>query len=156
MKCFICALDKIHIGIPAERTERIIQAARVQTAVYETENQEAFISLPLLFRQKEPAAPHGVVLKATEVLPRLPPGSGAGDAPPEPPTAGTGAADTAGGVKTVLLTPRIDKELDIPDETIYQLPEAFAGPFRYFSGACFSAQDVILILNPAKLTEGMR
>jgi len=130
MKYFICALDAIDLGIPAERTERIIPAARVQTAVYETENQEAFISLPLLFRQKDPAAPHGVVLKAPEVLPP--------------------------GPKTVLLTPRIDRELDIPEETIYQLPQAFTGPFRYFSGACFNAQSAILLLNPAKLMESMR
>jgi len=142
MKCFVCALDKIHVGIPAERTERIVQAARVQTAVYETENQEAFISLPLLFRQKEPA-PHGVVLKAA----LQPEGAAGVDA------AGAGAGS---GPKTMLLTPRIDKELDIPDEAVYQLPEAFAGPFRYFSGACFNAQDVIFILNPAKLLEGMR
>jgi len=137
MKCFVCALDRIHVGIPAERTERLVQSARVQTAVYETENQEAFISLPLLFRQKEPA-PHGVVLKAAPL--------------PE----GAAGAGTDSGLKTMLLTPRIDKELELPDQAIYQLPEAFEGPFRYFSGACFNAQDVIFILNPLKLMEGMR
>jgi len=124
MKYFICALDTVHLGIPAERTERIIPVSRVQTAVYETENQEAFISLPLLFRQKEPAAPHGIVLK--------------------------------GAVKTVLLTPRIDIELEIPEEDIHQLPQALVGLSRYFRGVCFSGQKTILVLDPAKLVESIR
>ena len=132
MKYFICALDTVHIGIPAERTERIIPVTRVQTAVYETENQEAFVSLPALFRQKDTAAPHGVVLK-----------SGA-------------ESLAAGAVKTVLLTPRIDIDLEIPEESIHGLPEALAGMFRYFRGACFNGQGVILILNPVKLVEGLR
>ena len=128
MKYFICPLDKINLGIPAEQTERIIPVTRVQNAVHESENQEAFISLPVLFQQKDTAAPHGVVLKPS-FLP-----------------AGTG--------KTVLLTPRIDIDLEIPEENIHRLPEAFAGQFRYFRGACFNSQNLILILNPEKLAEG--
>ena len=56
MKYFICSLDKINIGIPSERTERIIPVTRIQTAIYEVNNenetQMAYISLPLLFQQK--------------------------------------------------------------------------------------------------------
>jgi hypothetical protein len=123
LKYFICALDKINLGIPAERTERIIPVARAQSAVRETENQEVFISLPALFRQKDTAgsAPHGLVLKSS--------------------------------VKTVLLTPRIDVELEIPEDEIHSLPQALAGAFRYFRGAYCKGESLVLILDPEKLME---
>ena len=127
MKYFICALGKISLGIPSEQTERIIPVTRVQAAVCETENQEVFISLPALFKQKDSAAVHGVVLK-----------SGAG---------------VSSAVKRVLLAPRIDVELEIPEEGIHSLPKAFAGVFRHCRGAHCTGNSVILILNPEKLTE---
>ena len=124
IRYFICALDKIHLGIPAERTERIIPVTRVQTAVSETENREKFISLPVLFQLTDISAPHGVVLKNSP-------------------------ADTQ---KTVLLAPRVEIDLEIPDENIHRLPESLAGSYRYFTGACFDGQKVILILDPEKIT----
>ena len=135
MKYFICVLGKIQIGIPTECTERLIQAARIQTSVYETENQEAFISLPALLRQKDAAAPHGLVLK-TGIK-----------SPAENPQ-----------VKTILLTPSIDIELEIPEANIHRLPEAFVGLFSCFSGICFidSSQNPILMLNPKKLVEDLQ
>jgi hypothetical protein len=120
LRYFICALDKINLGIPAEQTERIIPVTRVQDAIRETENQEVFISLPALFQQKD-AAPHGLVLKSKTA------------------------------VKTVLLTPRIDVELEIPEESIHSLPQALAGAFGNFRGAYCTDQNVILILNPEKI-----
>jgi len=137
MKYFICALDRMNIGVPAERTERIIPVARAQTALLETEgeagNQNVFISLPVLFKQKDPAAPHGVVLKNTE---------------PQ-----TSAANPG---KTILLTPRIDIDLEIPEENIHGLPGAFAGLLGCFRGGCFNDQNLILILNPEKIMERIR
>jgi chemotaxis signal transduction protein len=112
------------LAVPAEKTERIIPVTRVQTELYETENQEAFISLPALFKLKD-AAPHGLVLK------------------------------TKNANRTVLLTPKIDIDLEIPEEEVRQLPQAFSGLYQYFTGAYFYDQDVVLILNVEKLTEGM-
>jgi chemotaxis signal transduction protein len=109
------------LGIPAEHTEKIISIERAQTAVFETENGEVFISLPALFQLKE-SAPNGIILKA-----------------PEP--------------KTILLTPKIDIDLEIPEENIRGLPESFSGWARYFRGACFNDQNVILILDPGKIKE---
>jgi len=126
LKYFVCAIDKINIGIPAEQTERIISVTRVQNAVYENENQEVFISLTALLQQKDSAAPHGVILKSN---------------------AGESAA------KIVLLTTRIDVELEIPEEDIHSLPKAMGGLFRYFRGAYCGDQSVILILNPEKLMD---
>ena len=133
MKYFICTLDRIHnnsmccLGIPAEKTERIIPASRVQTAVYETENEEAFISLPALFELKDKAAPHGLVLK---------PGRA-----------------SSGPVK-VLLTPRINTEMEIPEVNIHRLPESLADMLVFFRGLCFVEQNMILILDPEKLPGG--
>ena len=129
VKYFICALGtSAKLGIPAEQTERIIPVSRLQTSVYETENDDAFISIPALFRQKDIAAPHGLVLK--------------------------GGRDDGNG-KTILLTPKIDIDLEIPEENIHSFPEAFAGLYTFIKGACFSggSQNVILILDPEKLTE---
>ena len=134
MKCFICSLGGINFGVPSEQTERIIPVNRSQTSVCETENQETFISLPALFRQTDAAAPHGLVLK-------------------------TGGKSTAAGlpVKTILLTPKIDIELEIPEEHIHRLPQVFAGLFSCFRGACFTggSPNMILILNPERLTESL-
>jgi len=137
IRYFICPLSKVYVGIPAEQTERIIQVTRAQTAVYETENRQTFISLPALLRLNDTfdphgadlhgVAPHGVVLKTR----------------------------TSGDPETVLLTPKVDIDLEIPEESIHRLPESFSGLFRYFRGACFNGQNMILILNPEKLTRGL-
>jgi len=129
LKYFICALGRINIGIPAEMTERIIAVTRVQGAVCETENGEVFMSLPALLRQKDKAAPHGVILKPC----------------PGQPSDNTG--------KTTLLTPRIDAEMEIPEENIHSLPKAMDGMYRHFRGAYCTGQSVILIFNPEKLLE---
>ena len=131
MKYFICALDKMFIGIPAQQTERIISVTRKQDAPRETENNEVFISLPALLKQKETTAPHGIVLKHTE------------SQPPDAP-------------RTTLLTPKIDAELEIPNEEIRGLPEVLGGSYRYFRGAYCNGQKVILILNPEKLLEDIK
>lgn len=53
--------------------------------------------------------------------------------------------------KTFLLTPKIDIEKEIPDEDTHQLPQIFTGRFSFFKGACFSSQNMILLLEPEKL-----
>ena len=123
------ALSRINLGIPAKQTERIISVTRIQDAVYETENQEFFISLPALLRQKDRATPHGIVLKP---LVSQPPNT----------------------TKTILLTPKIDAELEIPEEDIRSLPKAMKGTYRHFRGAYCTDTNIILILNPEKLSDG--
>jgi chemotaxis signal transduction protein len=95
--------------------------------VCETENGEVFISLPVLFKL-DVSTPHGVVLK-------------------------TPAADS---VQTVLLVPRIDIDLEIPEDNIHQLPKAISGLFQYIKGVHFDDNNAIFILNPEKLMRGMR
>ena len=123
MKYFICAMDSILLGIPAERTERIIPADEAGDS----------ISLSALLRLKDQAAPHGLVLKGAQGSPSAP------DAP---------------DAQAVLLTPRIEDELEIPDEDIHRLPETLAEMLPCFRGAHFTDRSVILILDPEKLLEG--
>jgi len=128
MKYFICALEnkKINLGISAKHTQRIIQAAKIQAVEYEAESKEIFVSLPALLQQKNTDAPHGIVLK-TEHKKRI-----------------------------VLLTPRIDIDLEIPEENISRLPDAFVGLYGYFRGVCFHKESLILILNIEKILEGIQ
>ena len=125
MRYFICAIGNVTLAIPAEQTERVIPVERRQTGVYESEDSEAFISIPALFRQTDTAIPHGLVLKNA----------------------------AAGGNKTTLLTPKIDIDLEIPEEKIHRLPEVFAGVFSLLRGVFFGGDNggMILILDPVKL-----
>ena len=137
MKYFICNLEMInnnttgYLGIPAEKTERIISVNRVQTVVYETENQDTFISLPVLFQLKDRTTVHGLVLK---------------------PEAACGCG--CGPVKTILITPRINTEIEIPQENIHRLPESMTEMLVFFTGVCFDDKNMILILDPEKLPKG--
>jgi len=128
MRYFICTLETpaIQLGIPAEHTERIIPITRIQSTEYETENKEVFVSLPVLLKQKNKNTPHGIIIKVAHTS------------------------------KTILLTPRIDIDMEIPEENIHQLSSTFVGLSRYFRGACFDKENLILILNTEKIMEGIR
>ncbi|MDR2662876.1 MAG: hypothetical protein LBC31_07775 [Treponema sp.] len=126
MKFFICSLEGILLGIPAEDTERIIPAPRVQTKLFETDQEGWYISLPALFNKSFPA-PHGVILKTGDPSRRL-----------------------------VLLVPRIDTDLDIPGDKIRGLPAALVGAFPCFREACFLGEDLILLLRTEKLVESLQ
>jgi len=130
MKYFICAIDNISLGIPARWVERIIPVTRAQSVIYETEDGEGFVSLPVLFKLKDAAVYHGLILSPKIPLPRR-------------------------GKSTVLLTPKIDIELDIPEENIYPLTSALSGMNRYFGGVCFTDRNMALLLDPQKLIENI-
>ena len=136
MKYFICTLENNNagnclLGIPAEHTERIIPVNRMQTAIFETDNDEAFLSVPVLLKLKDRSTPHGLVLKT-----RL-------------------DSKKSKIIKTVLLLPRVEVEMEIPEEQICQLPEVFNEMFKYFRGIYFSS-NMILILDPEKLMESVK
>jgi hypothetical protein len=119
-------MGETRIGIPADRTGRIIPAFRKQDHLFETEGNESFISLPVLLKKKFLPAPHGVVLK------------------------------NARGNRGILLVPRIDTDVEVPEKSIYPLPGAIAGALSCFSGIFFAGNDMILILDTEKLVEFCR
>jgi len=132
VKYFICAFGNNLLGIPAEHTQRVIPVTRVQECVFIADNEEAFISIPALFQKKDAArvqeTPHGLVLKDSFRINNWP-------------------------GKIILLSPKIDIDLEIPEEKIRKLPEVFAGVFAFFRGACFQEDSgkMILILDLEKL-----
>ena len=127
MRYFICAFEMIHCGIPAESIEQIIQLSRSQNSLYETVDSDIFISLPALFRCSY-ATPHGLVLKISV-------------------SAGSFTR------KVTLLTPKIEKDMEIPDENVHRLPQLFSGPFIFFRGVFFNEGNPVFVLNPEKLKE---
>jgi hypothetical protein len=127
MRYFICTFETINFGIPAESTEHIIQLSRKQNSLYETEDSNVFISLPALFRQYD-TTPYGLVLKLS--------------------------VSTNGFTRKItLLTSKIEKDMEIPDDNVHRLPKLFTGPFIFFSGMFFSEGNMIFIINPEKLAE---
>ena len=124
MQHFICAFEAIKFGIPAEITGQIIQLSRMQNSVCETTDtdSEVYISLPALFR-KASTTPHGMVLKIK----------------------------LSEEKKIILLTPQIEKDMDIPDNYVHGLPKVFSGPFTFFKGVFFDDKNPVFIVDPEKL-----
>jgi chemotaxis signal transduction protein len=76
------------------------------------------ISLAALCGQKETDAPHGLVLKS-------------GRSP-----------------AVVLLTPKIQTDMELPDAELRAFPRSLAAFLRYFRGAFLDASGMILALDP--------
>jgi len=96
-----------------------------KTQAGEPESEGASVSLPVLFQQKNTDTPHGIVLRSDHAA------------------------------KTVLLTPRIERDLEVPEESIHQLPGVFDGLSKYFKGVYFDKENLIYILNTEKFAEGI-
>jgi len=135
MKYFICTLEPtaeaqekhafslaaIQLAIPTSHTERIISVTKIQTAEHETGDDGVSVSLPVLFQQKSAPTPHGVILRSDHAL------------------------------KTILLTPGINRDLEIPEESIHRLPGVLDSLSRYFAGVYFDNKDLIFILDADKM-----
>ena len=129
MRHFICVFEMIRFGIPAESTERIIQLSRTQNSPCEIEDNDVFISLPAMFNKKQMTdakqmtAPHGLLLKL-----HIPDGK-----------------------KIILLSPKVEKDMEIPENKIHELPALLSGPFIYFKGVFFNEEKPVFIISPEKL-----
>ena len=53
----------------------------------------------------------------------------------------------------MLLSPKIDVDLEIPEENIHALPGALQESYKFLRGVYFSNNNMILILDPDKLAE---
>ena len=127
MKYFLCALNTIYLGIPSECTERVISVAGGEPSVCTIEGNNVYISLPLLLKCADQAAPHGIVLKSKNEERTI-----------------------------TLLAPPLDIDIEIPEEDIYSIPKAFSEILRYCKGACFiekaGGERLIFILDIDKIT----
>jgi len=127
MRYFVCAFELIKFGIPAEFTESIIQLTRTQNSTIENVDNNVYVSLPALF-QKYSSTPHGVILKLS----------------------------VSNSRKITLLTPQIEKDMEIPENNVHGLPQLLTGPYAFFSGVFFSNENPVFIFNPEKLAEKIK
>jgi hypothetical protein len=144
MRFFVCTLDGMALGFPADKTERIITASQARNSPSEAEKPETedfFIALPALFRRSGGAGAkaadergevfHGIVLKdSARAESRL----------------GDGRFR-----RYVFLTPKIDIDLDIPEADIHPLPNLLGDVLPWFSGVSFSNGRMLLLLDPEKI-----
>jgi hypothetical protein len=128
MKYFLCAFDAVYLGIQSNRVERVVSGSATQAYGDSTGENDALIPLPSLLGRADLSAPHGIVLKPQ-----------------------------SGKKKITLLAPPLDIDVEIPEESVYAVPQALKGYMRYLSGACFFKKDreerLVLIIDLEKLTE---
>ena len=107
-----------------------------ETAEYDHESGNTYISLPRLFNLPSVNVRHGIILKS-------------GDA--ENDNEHNHAAEN----KFILLTTEVECETEIPGEEIYPIPKALGG-IRFsalFSGIKFDAESPVLVLDPERLVQ---
>jgi len=125
MRYFVCSLGTINSAIPSAWAARIIPITREQSGVYASEDQKTFISLAALFRLQGISGEYGVILKS--------------------------GAD--GGNERILLTPKIDQEVELPEESIHRLPEIMEDSFRFCRGVSFAGSGALYVLDMEKIME---
>ena|GEM_PF-3210983 len=136
MKYFICntennsALTGISlIAIPSEKIEKIYSTEILPEKLINKHEGEIHISIPLLLDLKNKIPSHALKIKTIKIEEKY-------------------IAE-----KAVLLCPKVDIEIDIPDENIQPLPIALKKLFSFFSGAFFEENKLYLILEPEKIME---
>jgi len=129
MRFFIFPLENIYIAVAADRVKRFIS----------TENSDDsalvdHINIPVYMifgRQQcsETMSQHGIVLKQE-----------------------TCTSFICGGNKTfVIITPPVERDIDVAENEIQSLPGTFSGIYSSFNGLYFNEQKIIFFLDVEKL-----
>jgi hypothetical protein len=151
MRVFLCVCGGFTVAIPTDSVSSLMLYAEeaAQMVKYNEQNRNTYISLPLLLKIPPEQIQHGIVLKK--------PDSGDDDT-------------TIMEDRTILLTTRIDCEIDISEGEIYPIPKAFSR-MRFsmlFSGILFSSRlypdhelldtedTPVFILNPGQLVQSIK
>ncbi|MDR3172460.1 MAG: hypothetical protein LBU17_12720 [Treponema sp.] len=141
MKNFIFVFDHLAFGIPAACVAEFVQAPVVLDTLIEADSAlgDIFCSIPHFFRKAAVAAPHGIVLKSL----------------PYPEAVIEALHRYAGGKfhRILLLTTPIEREIEVPDETILQLPTflSLPGKLPFLTGVSFSDTGMTAYLDPVLL-----
>jgi len=145
MRVFICPYDGFSLAIPMDAVLSITLHQKKCEKIVETspENQNTYISLPLLFNRENKEQRHGIILKD-------------GD-------------DERLEEKIVLLTYKIESETELEQNKIYPLPGSFSAIkfpqlnfSQFFMGIIFSdlhhheKNELVLILNPEHLANKIK
>ena len=147
MRVFLCPYGGFSLAIPTDIVLSVTLHSRVtgNTVEYNQENQNTYISLPLLFNCAGREVMHGIILKdGNDELPEN---------------------------KFVLLTYKIENETELDANKIYPLPKSFSFMkfSHFFEGIAFSkprqhektpgdiqAQDLVLLLNPPRIVQNIK
>ena len=122
MRYFICSLKEIFLGISAEQTEQIIQLNDVQNIDQKAGAILSCISPAELFKLNDINNLHGLILKSCSQE------------------------------KTIIAVPKIETDLDIPDEKIQKLPQILCTLLWFIKGCYFNESKLILIINEKDIT----
>jgi len=146
MRVFLCPYGGFSLAIPMDTVLSVTLYGKNPEKIieYNQENQNTYISLPLLFNCENRDVRHGIILKDGN------------DEQPEN--------------KFVLLTYAIESETELAADKIYPLPCSFTFMkfSQFFMGIVFNsrhhqktsgdipAQDLVLLLNPLHLIQNIK
>ncbi|MDR3342777.1 MAG: hypothetical protein LBT14_08335 [Treponema sp.] len=139
MKFFLFVFEGIAFGMPMGCVAEFIQAPGNSGTLIGASVGDVFFSIPHFFGKGAVPAPHGIVLKS------FPCSQGVTEA----------LRGYAGGEvrHIVLLTTPIEREIDIPDETIRQLPAflGLPGKLPFLTGVSFTGTTMTAYIDPQAL-----
>ncbi|GHV68034.1 hypothetical protein AGMMS49928_06480 [Spirochaetia bacterium] len=137
MRVFLCAFTEFSLAIPIQSISSLLlyTKAALKAVTYNRANENTYYSLPHIFGFPKETIKHGIVLKNSE-----------------------GDEDNLIENRNILLTTEVERETDIPEETIYPMPRVLKGMdfSQVFSGIQFASLSVntfgpVLVLNPESL-----
>jgi hypothetical protein len=151
MRVFLCACGGFLVAIPMDSVSSLMLYAEeaAQMVEYNEQNRNTYISLPLLLDIPPEHIQHGIVLKNPD------------------------SEDDDSSIienRTILLTTRIDCEIDISEGEIYPIPKVFNRMrlSMLFSGILFSSHlhpdrefsdttdTLVFVLNPGQLIKNIK
>ena len=145
MRVFMCAFENFSLAIPIAFVSSITlyQESISKEVVYNEENHNTYISLPILFNHPQALIHHGIILKDRE----------------DEDTENNSVIEN----KNILLTTEIEREIEIPEKNIYPVPKTLnVMQFSFlFNGIVFHSnknraeEELILVFNPEKLIKNI-
>ncbi|MCL2599799.1 MAG: hypothetical protein FWD88_01260 [Treponema sp.] len=139
MRVFLCAFGNFALAVPMNSVSSLANLADLpeehgavarDAVAHDPENRGTYVSLPLLFGLPPENIKHGIVLKN--------PDSGDGEN------------------RTILFSPEIVREIEIPDDEIYPMPKVLDGTRFSMLFAGIRLSDVPVLRNPVLLLDPER
>jgi len=123
MRFFIFPLDGIYIAVAADKVKRFISSGAVPF-----DSGQIKVPVCVIFgkpdNMEKSASQHGIVLKK----------------------------ETEDNKTLVIITPPVERDIDVEESDIQSLPGSFKGVYSSFNGLYFNGQKIIFFLDVEKLT----
>ena len=128
MRFFIFPLETIYIAVAADKVKRFISPENDKDHFYPEQIKLPVYSIFGELNCDENMPHHGIVLKQE-----------------------TGASGRCGDNKTlVIITPPVERDIDVDEKNIQNLPGSFSGVYSLFNGLYFNEQKIIFFLDVEK------